>query len=75
MNIKTITDPRVRRTRRILRDALVSVILEKDYASISIKEITGRADVAYITSGLTQEPCERSVSAVADEGTRIANHA
>ncbi len=27
------------------------------------------------TTGLTQEPCERSVSAVADEGTRIANHA
>ena len=43
------TDPRVRRTKRILQDALVSLILEKDYASISIKEITDRADVAYIT--------------------------
>lgn len=43
------TDPRVRRTRRILQDALVSLILEKDYASISIKEITDRAEVAYIT--------------------------
>jgi len=42
-------DPRVRRTRRLLRDALVSLILEKDYASISIKEITDRAEVAYIT--------------------------
>jgi AcrR family transcriptional regulator len=42
-------DPRVRRTHRILRDALVSLILQKDYASISIKEITDRADVAYIT--------------------------
>jgi len=49
MNIKLKTDPRVRRTRRILQDALVSLILEKDYASISIKEITDRADVAYIT--------------------------
>ena len=49
MNIKIKTDPRVRRTRRILREALVSLILEKDYASISIKEITDRADVAYIT--------------------------
>ena len=47
--MNTKTDPRVRRTRRILRDALVSLILEKDYASISIKEITQRADVAYIT--------------------------
>lgn len=42
-------DPRVRRTHRLLRDALVSLILEKDYASISIKEITERAEVAYIT--------------------------
>ena len=47
MNAKT--DPRVRRTHRILQDALISLILEKDYASISIKEITNRADVAYIT--------------------------
>ena len=42
-------DPRVKRTRRLLRDALVSLILEKDYASISIKEVTERAEVAYIT--------------------------
>ena len=42
-------DPRVRRTRRMLREALVSLILEKDYASISIKEVTERAEVAYIT--------------------------
>lgn len=42
-------DPRVKRTRRLLRDALVSLILEKDYASISIREITERAEVAYIT--------------------------
>jgi AcrR family transcriptional regulator len=42
-------DPRVKRTRRLLRNALVSLILEKEYASISIKEITERAEVAYIT--------------------------
>jgi AcrR family transcriptional regulator len=42
-------DPRVRRTRRLLRDALVSLIFEKDYPSITIKEITARAEVAYIT--------------------------
>lgn len=47
--LPTKVDPRVRRTRRILRDALVSLVLEKDYASISIKEITERAEVAYIT--------------------------
>jgi AcrR family transcriptional regulator len=48
-DIPTKVDPRVRRTRRMLRDALVSLILEKDYASISIKEVTKRAEVAYIT--------------------------
>src|SRR6266542_372178 len=42
-------DPRVKRTRRLLRDVLVSLILEKDFASITIKEITERAEVAYIT--------------------------
>jgi AcrR family transcriptional regulator len=47
--MNTKTDPRVRRTRRLLREALVSLILEKDYASISIKDITDRAEVAYIT--------------------------
>jgi AcrR family transcriptional regulator len=47
--ISASSDPRVRRTRRALREALVSLILEKDFASLSIKEITGRADVAYIT--------------------------
>jgi len=50
MNVKTAkTDPRIRRTHRILREALVSLILEKDYSAISIKEITERAEVAYIT--------------------------
>jgi AcrR family transcriptional regulator len=45
----TKVDPRVRRTRRMLREALVALILEKDFSSISIKEITERAEVAYIT--------------------------
>lgn len=43
------TDPRIRRTRRMLRDALVALILKKDFASISIKDITDKAEVAYIT--------------------------
>lgn len=47
--MKNKEDPRIRRTHRFLREALTSLILEKDYASISIKEITERADVAYIT--------------------------
>jgi AcrR family transcriptional regulator len=42
-------DPRVKRTRRFLGDALVELILEKPYEQITIKEITERAEVAYIT--------------------------
>ena len=61
-------DPRVRRTRRMLRDALVSLILEKDYASISIKEITARADVAYITFFRHFESLDQLLMEVLDEG-------
>lgn len=42
-------DRRVKRTRQLLRDALFSLVMEKDYSTITIKEITQRADVAYIT--------------------------
>ena len=70
--IKKITpvkvDQRVRRTRRMLRDALVSLILEKDYASISIKEITARADVAYITFFRHFESLDQLLMEVLDEG-------
>jgi AcrR family transcriptional regulator len=68
MNTKIKIDPRVRRTRRILRDALVSLILEKDYASISIKEITARADVAYITFFRHFESPDQLLMEVLDEG-------
>ena len=61
-------DPRVRRTRRMLRDALVLLILEKDYASISIKEITERADVAYITFYRHFESLDQLLMEVLDEG-------
>ena len=45
-----LADPRVRRTRRLLREALISLILEgKAYQTLTIKEITARAEVAYIT--------------------------
>jgi AcrR family transcriptional regulator len=61
-------DPRVRRTRRMLRDALVSLILEKDYASITIKEITDRADVAYITFFRHYNGIDELLMEVLDEG-------
>lgn len=66
MNNKT--DPRVRRTRRILREALVSLILEKDYTSISIKEITERADMAYITFFRHYTTIDELLLEVLDEG-------
>lgn len=42
-------DRRVRRTRRALHDALVELVLEKDYDRISVREILDRADVVRST--------------------------
>jgi AcrR family transcriptional regulator len=68
-------DPRVKRTRRLLRDALVSLILEKDYASISIKEVTQRAEVAYITFYRHYESLDQLLIEVLDEGlTELMTH-
>ncbi len=61
-------DPRVRRTRRMLRDALVSLILKKDFASISIKEVTQRAEVAYITFYRHFDSLDQLLMEVLDEG-------
>jgi AcrR family transcriptional regulator len=61
-------DPRVRRTRSMLRDGLVSLLLEKDFASISIKEITTRADVAYITFFRHYESLDALLMEVLEEG-------
>ena len=68
-------DPRVKRTRRLLRDALVSLVLEKDYAAISIKEITTRAEVAYITFYRHYESRDQLLMEVLDEGlTELVAH-
>jgi AcrR family transcriptional regulator len=61
-------DPRVRRTRRLLREALIALMLEKDYVSISIKEITERAEVAYITFFRHFESLDQLLMEVLDEG-------
>ncbi len=61
-------DPRVKRTRRLLRDALVSLILKKDFASITIREITERAEVAYITFYRHYESLDQLLMEVLDEG-------
>ena len=61
-------DPRVKRTRRLLCDALVSLILEKDFGSISIKEITERAEVAYITFFRHFESIDQLLREVLEDG-------
>ena len=42
-------DRRIRRTQRAFIDALITLSLEKGYDSITIRDITDRADVAYST--------------------------
>ena len=61
-------DPRVRRTRRLLQDALISLILKKDFASITIKELTDRAEVAYITFFRHYESLDQLLMEALDEG-------
>lgn len=43
------SDRRVNRTRRQLRDALMSLILERGYSAVTIEDITGRADLGRTT--------------------------
>ncbi len=43
------TDRRVRRTQKLLGQALIAVALEKGYDHITIQDVTGRADVGYRT--------------------------
>lgn len=38
-------DPRVTRTRKLIRDALISLLLEKSFESISVQDIAERATV------------------------------
>jgi AcrR family transcriptional regulator len=42
-------DRRVGRTRRMLRDAMMALILERGYDSVTIEDITNRADVGRTT--------------------------
>src|SRR3954451_9882475 len=42
-------DRRVRRTQRVLAQALIALTLEKGYANITIRDITERAGVGYAT--------------------------
>jgi AcrR family transcriptional regulator len=48
-NMNNNIDRRIRRTRRALMNALISLTAERPYDSIKILEITDRADVGYAT--------------------------
>lgn len=75
-------DPRVKRTRRLLGDALVALILEKPFEQITIKEITERAEVAYITFFRHYDSIDELLMQVLGEGMvalqveirRLASH-
>jgi AcrR family transcriptional regulator len=43
------TDRRISRTRRLLRTALLELILEKGYDAVTVEDITGRADLGRTT--------------------------
>ena len=42
-------DRRIRRTRKLLNDALVELVAEKEYDEITVQEITERADIGHRT--------------------------
>jgi len=42
-------DRRVKRTRRLLRDALLELIVEKGYDAVTVQDITDKADLARAT--------------------------
>ncbi|MCF6277534.1 MAG: TetR/AcrR family transcriptional regulator [Anaerolineales bacterium] len=44
-----IKDRRIRRTQKLLGEALIAVALEKGYKSITIQDVTARADIGYRT--------------------------
>jgi AcrR family transcriptional regulator len=44
-----LADRRVRRTRRVLRDALVALILERGWDSVTVQDVCARADVGRST--------------------------
>jgi AcrR family transcriptional regulator len=44
-----IQDRRVKRTQNLLAKALIALVLEKGYETVSIRDITERADVGYAT--------------------------
>lgn len=49
MEAEVKLDRRARRSQRLMGEALLALTLEKGYDTVTIKDITERADVAYVT--------------------------
>jgi AcrR family transcriptional regulator len=49
MNEKSQADRRVQRTRRLLQDALITLIAEKGYDAVTVQDITERANLGRTT--------------------------
>lgn len=67
----TKVDRRVNRTRRLLREALLSLILEMGYDAVTIEQITNRADLGRTTFYLhyrdKEELLLESIETIADD--------
>jgi AcrR family transcriptional regulator len=67
----TKTDRRVNRTRRLLREALFSLVMEMGYDAITIEQITDRADLGRTTFYLHYRDKEdlllESIETIADD--------
>lgn len=65
------TDRRTHRTRRLLKESLLSLILEKGYDAVTIEEITERADLGRATFYLHYKDKEdlllKSIEAISEE--------
>ena len=49
LETSTPSDPRIKRTRAALSSALLSLLEEKAFDQITIRDIVGRADIGYAT--------------------------
>ncbi|MBZ0281901.1 MAG: TetR/AcrR family transcriptional regulator [Anaerolineae bacterium] len=64
-------DPRVKRTRQLLRDSLMALIVERGFEAITVKDITDRATLNhatfYLHYGNKQELLTQSMTEIFDE--------
>ncbi|MCB5236936.1 TetR/AcrR family transcriptional regulator [Niallia circulans] len=67
MQNKSKLDPRIRRTRRFIREAFISLLEEKDFNKISIHELTKRADINRVTFYLHYKDINDMVESIFDE--------